>query len=368
MKTFLIRLTTFSALWGGFLYVEVSHSTRWYISILVCALSFVCFFFIPIVKKKIIFYFLLLCMLFVSSVLFIQDENTFSKLLFLYITIDAISLLSQKQYQLFSVVSVGLMGMLLIFTNAINIELVVILIFCYYLSILLNKKMTETNYKQDMYEELLGEYRNLKRISLRNERAARLEERTGIAREIHDSVGHKLTALLMQIEILSMKEKRQEYGILKELVRESLEETRHAVKTLKDEEFEGLSSVLQLIRKLESESHILVHFTTKQGALSVSLSNQQSVTLYRVIQEALTNAMRHAQSREVFVTIGKSAVGDLYFEVTNKIFKTESFTIGFGLSNMRKRVEELNGDINFNQTESHFVVKGSFPVYAKEVI
>lgn len=66
-----------------------------------------------------------------------------------------------------------------------------------------------------------------------------------------------------------------------------------------------------LIRKLEAESHILVQFTIKQGVLSVSLSNEKSVALYRIIQEALTNAMRHAQAREVKIILGKSAKEDI---------------------------------------------------------
>ena len=56
--------------------------------------------------------------------------------------------------------------------------------------------------KRQLYEELLSEYRKLVRMNLKAENNARMKERTNIARDIHDSVGHRLTALIMKLEIL----------------------------------------------------------------------------------------------------------------------------------------------------------------------
>ncbi|MCG3055917.1 histidine kinase, partial [Escherichia coli] len=64
----------------------------------------------------------------------------------------------------------------------------------------------EKQQKQLLYDELRGEYRSLKRMSLEADKAARNEERTRIARDIHDSVGHKLTALLLNIQVLKMSQ------------------------------------------------------------------------------------------------------------------------------------------------------------------
>lgn len=58
-------------------------------------------------------------------------------------------------------------------------------------------------------DALLSEYRNLKRRIVSEEEVARQEERTQIARDIHDSVGHKLTALLMQLEVFRMQADEQ---------------------------------------------------------------------------------------------------------------------------------------------------------------
>lgn len=82
-------------------------------------------------------------------------------------------------------------------------------------------------------EALLSEYRRLKRRLISDEEAARQEERAYVGREIHDSVGHKLSALLMQLEVYRLKsggETREMLTQLKGLAKESLEETRNEIK------------------------------------------------------------------------------------------------------------------------------------------
>lgn len=224
-----------------------------------------------------------------------------------------------------------------------------------------NSLQYELFYRRDLYDQLLDEYRKLKRLALENERTARLEERTRIAREMHDSVGHKLTALNMQIGIMLTEKKTDLLLQMKEMVEDSLKETRRAVRALEMDEIEGISSVIHLIRKLEAESHLRVHFTTKQGVLGVSLSNHHSVVLYRVIQEALTNAMKHAFSKEVYVTLGVSPIGQVTFEIKNKIHSHKPFHEGFGLRNIKERMNEIGGKITIFQTDNHFIVQGIMP-------
>ncbi len=150
-------------------------------------------------------------------------------------------------------------------------------------------------------EALLSEYRKMKRLIVLSEQAARQEERVLIGRDIHDSVGHKLTALLMQLEVFRMgtdDKSAIRVQALKELAKESLEETRNAVKALKHHEAGGLSAILDLIRKLEAESFFRVNFSVKLGALSAPLNTKQSIAVYRAVQECLTNIIRHSRVRE----------------------------------------------------------------------
>ncbi|WP_317890723.1 sensor histidine kinase [Paenibacillus arenilitoris] len=213
------------------------------------------------------------------------------------------------------------------------------------------------------YEALLSEYRMLKRRLISDEEAARQEERAHVGREIHDSVGHRLTALLMQLEVYRMQsgEQAQEMLLkLKELAKESLDETRNAVKALKQQETGGLPAILSLIRRLEAESFMRIHFTVKDGALSAPLSNAQSIAVYRAVQEALTNAMRHGQSREAKIMFEAPGGGSVFrFEVVNLRTGGKPFKEGFGLRSMRERLEQAGGQLEVEAYDNRFVICGT---------
>src|SRR5699024_697155 len=99
---------------------------------------------------------------------------------------------------------------------------------------------------------------------------------------------------------------------------------------------------------------------------TTKLSNENNIRLYRVIQEALTNAMRHAQSREVQVILGRTAIGEVAFEIRNRVHNPKPFEFGFGLQNMKRRVEAMSGEVSIYQTDNEFVVNGSFPIEEEE--
>ena len=222
---------------------------------------------------------------------------------------------------------------------------------------------------QERNEALLSEYRKMKRRLLTDEQAARQEERTQIARDIHDSVGHKLTALLMQLEVFRLQAEGQaaeQLEDLKSLARESLEETRSAVKTLKHDEAGGVTAIIGLIRKLEAESFLRVQFSVKHGALSAQLGNDQMVIVYRAVQEALTNIMRHSQAREAEIIFEAPGGSIFRFTVSNKIAGAYTFREGFGLSSMRERIEQAGGDFKAGAENGLFIVKCSLPLIVKE--
>lgn len=211
------------------------------------------------------------------------------------------------------------------------------------------------------YDALLSEYRHMKRRRVSEDEVARQEERMFIAHEIHDSVGHKLTALLMQLEAyrLSVAEKDKEHvQSLKELASESLEETRKAVKSLKGKETGGLPGVLRLIRKLEMESFMRIHFSVKHGAFTAPLSGEQAFVIYRSVQEALTNIMKHSTAREAEIIFEAPGGSIFRFEVTNPISKHQLYKEGFGLTSMRERLRRHHGDLEVMQTDEWFIVRG----------
>lgn len=216
-----------------------------------------------------------------------------------------------------------------------------------------------------------SEYRELKRLRAQGEEAARHQERTRIARDMHDSVGHKLTALLMQIEVFRLQQASNDTIAgqaeeLKKLAQESLKETRTAVMALNDQELTGMQAILQLIRKWENDYLLQTHFTVRQGVLSLALSNEQSIVIYRTLQEALTNAMRHGQRGTIEIMFEVPGGKLFRCEVINPAMNSRPLEHGFGLKVMRERLEHIGGKLECMLTDRQFILRASFPIEERE--
>lgn len=213
---------------------------------------------------------------------------------------------------------------------------------------------------------LADELAQTKRQLLSSEQMARQAERTQIARDIHDSVGHRLTALLMHLEVARVKatnpEEEETFKELKDLAQQSLKDTRTAVYALRSDETAGLQAIIQLIRKLETESHLEISFIIQAGVLNTSLSNEQSVVLYRSIQESLTNMMRHGKTRKGTVTFAVLGKQVIQFKVSHAIDEKKTIKEGFGLSSMRQRLEGLGGYLSLSQEDGQLTVSGTLPI------
>ncbi|GAA0337877.1 sensor histidine kinase [Oceanobacillus sp. FSL W7-1293] len=356
MKQFWLQFLLFSILWVGLL---LFNSTFIPYHFFLFALS-LAFFFLLSFRTKELYLFLGNIIVILCAGFFFTDNVLFSISLIWFLLVLAARQVETQAYYTLSAAAIAAC-MFFSFFSSISLELFLGSIFILAISILLHQQWSHNQYYKHLYEELNDSYRQLKRQHVDAEKNAKTEERARIARDMHDSVGHHLTALMMQIEMLSIQYPDLKTGQMKELANRSLEETRDAVKALKVEESEGIATVVQLIRKLESESHLNVHFTMKKGVLSVPISNAKSVVLYRVIQEGITNAMRHANSREVFVTLSKSADQAIHFEISNKIHQVKAYEPGFGLTNMQSRVEEFDGKLEILQLPDKFVLSGRIP-------
>ena len=333
------------------------------------ALYFIIFFITPLVKHKSKLLLILLGMNAVIAVLTLHPISgvAFNPYLLLILTL----VLAEGFYYLHirdslilgGFIFIGIMG------ASFTIELYIyIRIFIYLYWILLvvamvvyRKTKGHSDDLEARYDALLSEYRSLKRRRVSEDEVTRQEERMLIAHEIHDSVGHKLTALLMQLEAfrldVSDKDKEQVQS-LKELASSGLEETRRAVKSLKANETGGLPGVLRLIRKLEMESYMRIHFSVKHGAFTAPLTGEQAFVIYRSVQEALTNIMKHSTVREAEIMFEAPGGSIFRFEISNPIREHHPYQEGFGLTSMRERLERFGGDLDIFQTEEQFIVRG----------
>jgi signal transduction histidine kinase len=328
---------------------------------LICSLSFALFFIIPVSRNRLFLYICQTLLLLVSTLL---SPGALSALgILCYFHLEASIQLLPEKYRMFMFSTILFLGVgAFLFWNSHTSVVIPFFAMFFFMTWKVNEGSHDMKEQRILYDQLLGEYRKLKRVLYAAERNSKAEERTRIAREIHDSVGHNLTALLMKIEMLSIQHGQSLFKEVKNLAAASLDETREAVKALREGEIEGIQSVIQLIRKLESESSVMVELTTQQGVLSTRLTNKQNIAVYRCIQEGITNAMKHSSVKEVKVTLGKTALGHLNFKITNQLDDIRPFQMGFGLTNMQERVEELGGKLDIHQTDKEFILRGAFPV------
>lgn len=211
---------------------------------------------------------------------------------------------------------------------------------------------------------------------LAQERAARvaeaktaaLDERSRIAREIHDVLAHSLSAQLVHLEAARLLIEREPAGefrdqVLKRVVaarsmaREGLAETRQALSALRGE----VSPVEEFLRQLVGAEPVEVRVEGERRTLTAEASQ----TIRRVAQEALTNVRKHAPGARVRIRLeyqpgavalevsdsgGGSGVGDLAVSGS-----------GYGLLGMRERAELLGGSLEAGPGEEGFVVSLRVP-------
>lgn len=363
--------------WVSLFFILVSWSFAVFIEgftvqiILTSAIFFGLYFLIPILKIRWAQVICFLLPLFILWNFEMPETRGFVWLIYITLALQATSVFSRKSIFIYGIYlyflailpSILLKEWILISFSALMVLLIGTLYFYLYRTTQNEQTLTSEN------EELRDDFQRLKRQLTSGEEMVRQEERNQIAREIHDSVGHRLTALLMQVEAAriqasdeNIKEKFQD---IKELAQSSLYDTRAAVKTLKSEETSGIQAVIQLIRKLEAESQLRLSITMQSGVLGAVLTNQQSVAVYRAIQEALTNMMRHSNSRQAEIEFQIIAQRDFRFRISHRLRERVDVKEGFGLTNMRERLENINGRLQIEQAEGQFHVIGQFPLEVK---
>jgi PAS domain S-box-containing protein len=196
-------------------------------------------------------------------------------------------------------------------------------------------------------------------------------ERVRISRELHDGVGHLLMVANLKLEMLEKSENRDpdKLSEIKELIGRAGGEVRGIVRSLHPVALDnyGLKNALSLLcREIETAHGLKVNYITHR--ISDKYDRRLELTVYRVIQEAFNNVVRHAgateaslqlfqRDRELSVSIEDNGVG---FEAKKELDVSEEKG-GFGLINMRERVESLGGGFHVESvpgggSEIHFVV------------
>lgn len=223
-----------------------------------------------------------------------------------------------------------------------------------------------------LQKQLLKALETERALNQRIESMATIEERNRIARDIHDSLGHALVALKIQVETtltLWQKDPKQAYEFLKQakqLSSEALRSVRLSVSTLRQDPLQGKlleEAIASLVGEFQRTSGISPQL---QINLAQPLSNQVSTAVYRIIQEGLTNIYKYAEATIVQIGIETSDLGLLVrLQDNGKGFCTDGNYAGFGLQGMEERITALEGQLKvMSQPNAGCKLEARFPKFS----
>lgn len=184
------------------------------------------------------------------------------------------------------------------------------------------------------------------------------EERNRLAREMHDTVAHRSTALIMQLQAAKSLSSTKKIDQVEEIIDKCLEVSRHmldemrrSVRALNPTESENLisfSSIQKLTKDFSEQTNMNIQL--HEFGVNQRLKEESQVAIYRAIQEGLTNAKRHGKATDVKVVL-KYMVDRLQLEIEDNGKGCENIEYGFGLAGMKDRLSKLKGKLNIESTK-----------------
>jgi len=152
------------------------------------------------------------------------------------------------------------------------------------------------------------------KLSAEGRELAVLEERTRLAREIHDTLAQQLTGIVLQLEAAEAfvgRDQDRAHSVVvaaRDLARSALQEARRSVWNLRPAPLDatGLPAAVQLeARRWSAQTQIPAAVDVRGMPVPLALAPQEEVALFRIVQEALSNCARHSNARHVDVTLAR---------------------------------------------------------------
>lgn len=229
-----------------------------------------------------------------------------------------------------------------------------ILLFIVFMVLLFTGQKRETARIRQLHEQLNESYRQLQDYAEKTEHLAELRERNRLAREIHDTLGHTLTGIIMTTDAslvlmdTAPQEAKKQMRLANEVARDGLNDVRRSIRALRPDtpETRDLAEALEsMLERFCLTSSAQVNYRQRAGELH--FASDEENTIYRVIQESLTNAVRHGKASRIDVTLERQD-GILVIDVRdNGIGLQPEAEEGFGLRHIRERIDMLHGTLRF---------------------
>ncbi len=226
----------------------------------------------------------------------------------------------------------------------------------------------------DLYVQLTEAHARLKtanheieKYMFEQAKTIEIQERNRLAREIHDTVGHTLAGIVAGLDACNTLKQtnpdkfNQQLNIVSGMAREGIQEIRRSVNHLRPDALERLSlesAIRQLVHNTESVTGMHVHFSS--SVRNFDFDEDEELAIYRIIQESITNAIKHSHADTIELKIKKDRSSICIFIHDNGVGCSD-IRMGFGLSHMQSRIEMLHGELKF-WSENCFSIEAIIPI------
>lgn len=198
------------------------------------------------------------------------------------------------------------------------------------------------------------------------------KERGKIAEELHDTIGSSLATLKLYIESLDGLQKRDDYHQLHKKTSHLLEETYDEVRKIAHSKSAGVLIKKGLVPAVESMASRIsearrIDIQVIGTGLEDRLENSVEISIFRTIQELLSNAVKHSKASELVVQITQhDDTLNIMVEDDGAGFNPDKIRWGLGYTTIQNRVEEMTGDLTIDSSPGNgTTVILNIPVDAK---
>ncbi len=214
---------------------------------------------------------------------------------------------------------------------------------------------TEVSVLVRAFNAMLDRIETERRESARRAIAVQEAERRRIARELHDEVGQTLTAVALHVERVAAEgaDQSQTLADVATVIHRSLDDVRRIARELRPEALDdlGLGGALNALG-LRIERHGSVRVSRELQGSTTELSSEVELVIYRVAQEALTNALRHSRASQVSLALRREADGVRLTVEDDGSGLPEDREPGEGLNGMRERAMLIGGELSVTRSSA----------------
>jgi signal transduction histidine kinase len=205
---------------------------------------------------------------------------------------------------------------------------------------------------QRLLEELRTAHQQLQEYAAQAQQLAVSEERNRLSRELHDSLGHRLTVAVVQLEgaqrLIPTDPERaaRMIGTMREQMKEALGDLRRTLAALRAPIEDNLpleQSLTRLAQTFQEGTGLAVQLTLSPELPSLPPAHR--LALYRAAQESLTNAQRHAHARQVWLRLSADNGRVMLTADDDGQGLPADLNGGFGLKGLQERAAQLGGEL-----------------------